>query len=157
MIFVTCYLVTDHEPTHPADYFLLEEAYRTADLATRDNAKPSARLPKRPSIKHQQILKHASKTNTTVRFLSQGMKRREENTTMYLAKYVVICPFNTAIKPNKYSLHHGAFQNESNIMDDRMGLSTVRCKETRSPVYYAFYVFISFLNKTYLTHHRTPA
>ncbi|KAJ3050781.1 hypothetical protein HK097_008241 [Rhizophlyctis rosea] len=73
-----------------SDYFLLEEAYRTADLATRDNSKPSARPNKRPSSKNALILKHASKTNTTVKFLSQGMKRREENTSMYLAKMKTI-------------------------------------------------------------------
>ncbi|KAJ3040113.1 hypothetical protein HDV00_011437 [Rhizophlyctis rosea] len=73
-----------------SDYFFLEEAYRAADIATRDNTTRGARPQKGPSKKQQMILNHAARTKTKVRFLSQGMKRQEENTSMYLQKFKTI-------------------------------------------------------------------
>ncbi|KAJ3161201.1 hypothetical protein HDU86_007823 [Geranomyces michiganensis] len=85
-----------------SDYVLLEDAYRTADNAARDNK----RLPQLSSITtsatsklhhprltpRQALLNRQCTYNTTtLRFMSKGMKRREQNQSMYITRSRFIC------------------------------------------------------------------
>ncbi|KAJ3280145.1 hypothetical protein HK104_000876, partial [Borealophlyctis nickersoniae] len=77
-----------------SDYFYLEDVYRMADIATRDNTghhrELNPRFQRRASPKQQFLAKAAEYRKTNVRFMAPGMKRREENHSMYIKRYKFI-------------------------------------------------------------------
>ncbi|KAJ3174836.1 hypothetical protein HDU87_006628 [Geranomyces variabilis] len=73
-----------------SDYVLLEDAYRTADNAARDNKRlpqPSSNNPHQRLTPRQSLLSRQCTYNgTTLRFMPKGMKRREQNQSMYVTR-----------------------------------------------------------------------
>ncbi|KAJ3165442.1 hypothetical protein HDU88_004239 [Geranomyces variabilis] len=73
-----------------SDYVLLEDAYRTADNAARDNKRapqPSSNKPHQRLSQRQSLLSRQCTYNgTTLRFMPKGMKRREQNQSMYVTR-----------------------------------------------------------------------
>ncbi|KAJ3021257.1 hypothetical protein HKX48_008886 [Thoreauomyces humboldtii] len=78
-----------------SDYLLLEDIYRTADNATRDNERLTAQSaapagsqlrPPRPSPKHQILVRQCRAREIDLRLMPAGMKRHDQNRSSFVYK-----------------------------------------------------------------------